>query len=114
MNRNDRGQFSSSVTLDDVLAVFDAVDGPVVTSGDVAERTGCSRDTARRKLKQLHEQGTVGRRKSAGRVLYWRQGPAEWHSVDPTDPFFTEFPTFASGRGNLSERVDELLYGEPT
>lgn len=114
MNRNDEGQFSSSVKLDDVLAVFDAVDGPVVTSGDVAEQTGCSSETARRKLKELHEQGRVGCRKSAGRVLYWRRGPPEWNPVDTTDPFFTAFPTFASGREDLSERVDELLYGQPT
>lgn len=112
MNRNDRGQFSSSVTLDDVLGVFDAVDGPVVTSGDVAERTGCSRDSARRKLNQLHEQGEVGRRKSAGRVLYWRRSSADWNPVDPEDPFFSRFPTFASGQTNLSEQVDDLVYGQ--
>lgn len=112
MNRNDRGQFSPSVTLDDVLAVFEAIEGPVVTSGDVAEQTGCSRDSARRKLDQLHEQGTVGRRKSAGRVLYWRRASAEWNVVDPTDPFFTEFPTFSSGRTDLSGQVDALLYGQ--
>lgn len=114
MDRNDHGQFSATVTLDDVMAVFDTVDGPVVTSGDIAERTGCSRDTARRKLDRLYEQGRVGRRTSAGRVLYWRRTPEEPNPVNPTDPLFTDFPTFASGRGRLSERADELLYEKGT
>lgn len=110
--RDDRGQFTEEVTLDDVLAVFEAVAGPVVTSGDVAEVTGCSRDSARRKLDELHRQGRVGRRKTAGRVVYWRTeegGPAP---VNPDDPFFVERTTFASGRSDLSERVDEVLYGK--
>lgn len=114
MNRDDGGRFAATVTLDDVLAVFDAVDGPVVTSGDVAEETGCSRDSARRKLEQLHEQGRIGRRKSAGRVLYWRRTGTQPNPVNRDDPFFTDFPTFASGRENLSERVDGLLYGKET
>lgn len=111
MNRDERGQFTETVTREDVLAVFDAVEGPVVTSGDVAERTGCSRDTARRKLTQLSEAGHLGRRKAAGRVLYWRRDATDPNPVNPADPFFTAFPTFASGQEDLSSRVDELLYG---
>lgn len=114
MNRDDSGRFAETVTLAEVLAVFDEVDGPVVTSGDVAEQTGCSRDSARRKLKQLHDRGRVRRRKTAGRVLYWRRDATEPNPVNPADPFFTDFPTFASGTENLSERVDELLYGKGT
>lgn len=70
--RGDAGQYIETVTLDDVLAVFATVDGPpVVTSADVAEATGLSRDSARRKLETLRDRGRVDRRKSAGRVLYW-------------------------------------------
>lgn len=77
--RNDAtGQFVEKATLDDVLAVFSAVDGPpVVTSSDVAEATGISHDSARRKLEELAERGRVDSRKSAGRVLYWRTEDAE-------------------------------------
>lgn len=110
-NRDEHGQFSEEVTLHDVLAVFDAVDGPVVTTGDVADATGCSDDSARRKLGQLHEQGRVGQRKTAGRVVYWRLDAADPNAVNPEDPFFADFPTFSAGDERLSERVDELLYG---
>lgn len=92
--------------------MFEAVAGPVVTSSDVASVTGCSRDTARRKLQTLHEQGRIGRRKTAGRVIYWRLDAADPDPVNPADPIFTDRPAFASGDGTLSERVDELLYGE--
>ncbi|MEF8980158.1 MAG: hypothetical protein V5A39_15035 [Haloarculaceae archaeon] len=111
-NRDEHGQFTEQVSLSDVLAVFDAVDGPVVTSGDVASETGCSDDSARRKLERLHDQGRVGRRKTAGRVVYWRLDAAEPNPVNPADPIFTDRPSFASGEENLSEQADELLYGK--
>lgn len=102
------------MSLSDVLAVFDTVDDPVVTSGDVASETGCSDDSARRKLEQLHDQGRVGRRKTAGRVVYWRLNAVEPNPVDPADPIFTDRPSFASGEDNLSDRFNELLYGTDT
>ncbi|WP_247731204.1 helix-turn-helix domain-containing protein [Halovivax limisalsi] len=95
----------------DVIGIFDEITGPVLTSGDVAERTGCSRDTARRKLAQLERQGLVESRETAGRIVYWRSGDTDATSIDPTDPIFVDRPTFSSGSGDLSSRVDELLYG---
>jgi predicted ArsR family transcriptional regulator len=71
-NRSDSGEFVESVTLAAVVEVFNEVEGPVVTSGDVADTLGCSRETARRKLTELHEKGRVSRRKTAGRVVWWR------------------------------------------
>lgn len=110
--RDDRGQFTETVTLADVLGVFDAVDGPVVTSGDVADHTGCSRDTARRKLERLEAQHAVDSRETAGRVVYWRIDEATPSPVDPSDPIFTDPPTFESGRDDLSSSVDDILYGD--
>ena len=75
--RDEHGQFTEQVTLADVLAVFETVAGPVVTSSDVASMTGCSGDSARRKLDTLHEQGWAGRRETAGRVVCWRRNTAE-------------------------------------
>ena len=69
--RSEGGEFVESVTLNAVLGVFDAVKGPVVTSGDVADALGCSRETARRKLRQLHREDRVDQRKTAGRVVWW-------------------------------------------
>lgn len=67
------GDFVETVTLDDVYATFDDVRGPpIVTSSDVSDELGCNRDTARRKLKELQQEDRVGRRKTAGRIIWWR------------------------------------------
>ena len=110
-NRDERGQYTETVSLSEVLEEFDTVAGPVVTSGDIASATGCSRDTARRKLETLHEQRRVGRRKTAGRFVYWLLDAADPDPVDPDDPIFTNRPSFSSGEEDLSEMIDEILYG---
>jgi len=68
----ESGEFVKTVSLDDVLAVFDAVEGPVILSADVADELDCSRETARRKLETLHDRGDLEWRKVARRVIYWR------------------------------------------
>ncbi|WP_121744024.1 HTH domain-containing protein [Natronorubrum halophilum] len=111
-NRGDSGRFTDTTTLADVLDVFDAVEGPVVTSGDIAESLDCSRETARRKLRALEEDGRVASRKTAGRVVWWRTDPtATDGDVDPNDPFW-ELEPGRSGESDVSERVDEVLYGD--
>ena len=111
--RGDGGRYTETVTPEAVLDVFEAVDGPVVTSGDVAEALDCSRDTARRKLRELESAGRVASRTTAGRVVWWladtRTEPSD---VDPDDPFWT-FEPGSSGESDVSERVDEILYGGP-
>lgn len=110
--RNDTGEYTETVTLEHVLGVFDAVPGPVVTSGDVAERVACSRETARRKLRDLEDRGDVASRKTAGRVVWWLvddHGPTR--DVHADDPFW-EFEPGASGESGVSESVDEVLYGK--
>jgi len=110
--REDSGRFSVTVTLDDVLDVFDAVDGPVVTSADVAEALDCSRETARRKLRTLEEDGRVNSRKTAGRVVWWVIDEVESaREIDPDDAFW-EFEPGASGESDISETVDRVLYSE--
>lgn len=110
--REDSGRFTETVTPENVLEVFESVSGPVVTSGDVAEALECSRETARRKLRTLEEQGRVASRKTAGRVVWWvvsgRESPS---AIDPDDPFW-EFEPGRSGESDVSETVDELLYGK--
>ena len=92
MNRDERedtGRYVETVTLDDVFAVFETVEGPVVISGDVNEALDCSRETARRKLRTLEEQGRVAGRKTAGRVVWWvidKQEPTR--GVDSDDSFW--------------------------
>ena len=110
--RGDSGRFTDTVTPSGVLGVFDAVEGPVVTSGDVAESLDCSRETARRKLRTLEDRGRVASRKTAGRVVWWRtESTASEGDVDPDDPFW-ELEPGRSGENDVSERVDDVLYGD--
>lgn len=78
----DDGGFVETVALDDVLGVFDAVKGPVILSADVADELGCTRETARRKLEELHRRDDIARRKVSRRVIYWRP---ETSARVPTD-----------------------------
>lgn len=109
--RGEAGRYTEVVPPDDVLAVFERVEGPVVTSGDVAESLACSRETARRKLRELAAQGHVASRKTAGRVVWWRTDEDAPGRVDADDPFWTVEPG-ASGERNVAAQVDEILYGE--
>ena len=60
------------VTPEEVLAVFDSVEGPTITTADVAEFLDCSREVARPRLDELVERGLVTRRTSGGVVLWTR------------------------------------------
>lgn len=55
--RADSGEFVPTVPPERVLAVFDTVEGPVITSGDVAAELDCTTEAARR---------------TADRLIYWR------------------------------------------
>jgi predicted ArsR family transcriptional regulator len=68
--RGASGEFAEAVTLDDVLGVFATVEGPIATSGDVADALDCTTQTARRKLNQLREKGAIDSR-VAGRTTVW-------------------------------------------
>ena len=109
--RGDGGEFVETVGPDDVLAVFDDVPGPVVTSADVADALSCSDETARKKLDALVEEGRVKKRTSAGRNLYWLTDD-EPGSLSPDDPFFDR-TTFRGGEPtDTSRNTDEVLYGD--
>lgn len=111
-DREDSGRFTVTVTLEDVLGVFEAVDGPVVTSGDVADTLDCSRETARRKLRTLEDDGRIASRKTSGRVVWWLVESADSpREIDPDEAFW-EFEPGASGEADVSENVDRVLYGE--
>ena len=109
--REDTGRYTETVSLAEVLGVFETVDGPVVTSGDVADALDCSRETARRKLRALEREERVASRRTAGRVVWWRRAERDTaRDVDPEDPFW-EFEPGASGASDVSETVDDILYG---
>ena len=70
--REEGGRFKEKVTLDDVMDTFERVEGPVVTSSDVAEEFDCTPKTARNKLDELASHGRVDGRETAGRTVWWR------------------------------------------
>jgi DNA-binding FadR family transcriptional regulator len=70
--RNDSGRYVETVGADDVLGTFDTVDGPVITSTDVAEHLECTTEAARQKLKRLVDDGTLARRRTGRTFVYWR------------------------------------------
>jgi len=70
--RSDAGTFVETVTLEAVRGVFDEVQGPVITSSDVADALGCTTEAARQKLRRLVDLGELGRRKTGRIVIYWR------------------------------------------
>ena len=69
----DSGEFLPTVTPHRVLSVFDAVEGPVITPGDVAAELDCTTEAARRTFEELHEADRLARRRTAGRLIYWRE-----------------------------------------
>lgn len=70
--RDESGQYVETVGPDDVLGVFDQVEGPVITSSDVASALDCTTEAARQKLQRLVDEGELARRKTGRTVVYWR------------------------------------------
>jgi len=111
--RDEAGNYTETVTLDAVLGVFRHVDGPVVTSADVADRMGCSRETARRKLRTLEDRGRIDSRKTAGRVVWWLVEPERpVGEIDPEDPLFGGDPLLAPEEPVDETEIDDVLYAE--
>lgn len=75
--RSENGQFADAVSSEEVLAVFDAVSGPVVTSSDVADVLGITTESARQHLNDLVSEGTCRRRKTGRTIVYWRVSERE-------------------------------------
>jgi predicted ArsR family transcriptional regulator len=72
--RDDTGQYVETVGPEAVLDVLDAVDGPAITSSDVADHLECTTEAARQKLQRLVDDGTLARRKTGRTVIYWADG----------------------------------------
>lgn len=85
--RGDKGQYVETVDQRDVLDVLDAVNGPVVTSADIADQLGVSTETGRRKLQSAESDGALSSRKTAGRVVYWRPDRQDGSVTDDMDVF---------------------------
>ena len=73
-SRDADGRFTETVAPEAVQEVFTAVEGPVVTTTDVADVLGISTEAARLKLNDLVSEGVLRRRKTGRTVVYWHPG----------------------------------------
>lgn len=98
--REEGGRFQETIPLDAVIDVFDQVEGPIITSSDVADVLDCARKTAKRKLESLDHEGRVQSRSTAGRTVYWKS--------DSEKQRFTEDETRPVPNERLRKRLDHL------
>lgn len=69
--RDEGGKYTEQVGLDDVLAVFEHAEIPVLTATEVAEELECSRPSAYNKLESLVERGDVHKKKVGARAAVY-------------------------------------------
>ena len=69
--RDESGQYTEQVTLEQVLNVFQKADLPVLTASEVAEKIDCSRASAYNKLETLVEQEEVEKKKVGARAVVY-------------------------------------------
>jgi len=109
--RTESGQYAETVTVDRVRQVFRTVAGPAITSADIASKLGVTAKAACRKLNELHARGMIGKRKTAGRNIYWLRSEVDVSDINPEDPVWEADPI--PGDETVSEAdLDDILYGE--
>jgi predicted ArsR family transcriptional regulator len=69
--RNERGQYTETITPERVLSTLANAEAPFMATGDVADVLECSNEAARLKLNQLHEEEWVKRQNVRGAVVVW-------------------------------------------
>lgn len=106
--RAETGEYVETTTASEILTAMRDADGPVVTVGDVSEAVGCSRETARRKLTELHADGRVERRKiGASAVVWWIPDTSKMEGISRRhgDDYYGENPDWADDLPDLGENA---------
>jgi len=75
--RGEGGKFEEKVTEQDMLKVFDRADVPVLTASDLADVLPVGRDTVYRRLRDMNDEGLVGKKEAGARAVVW------WAKVAP-------------------------------
>jgi len=75
-NRGEGGKFTQKITDQDILKIFDRTGEPM-TAPELAEELPVTKEAVSRRLKQMHEDGLVGRKKTGARSVVW------WAEVAP-------------------------------
>lgn len=71
MERDESGEYTEQVPLENVLTVFEEAELSVLTASEVAEELGCSRPTAYNKLEELVDQGEIHKKKVGARAVVY-------------------------------------------
>ncbi len=104
MSESDRdggGRYTPSVTDADILGILERASAPVMTAAEVADELPIGRSAVRKRLVDLHEQGTVERKSVGARSVVW------WivEEDDETSDFKSGFGSFAET--DLEEQVEK-------
>lgn len=101
------------VTDEELLEVLESGQDPVVTTADVAEQLPIGKRGVLKRLKKLEERGAIASKSVGARGQVWwvPTSGGEPAPIDRDDPFWDVEPG-ASGEDDVSERVDEILYGK--
>lgn len=83
--RSDTGEFSSEVSEQDILLVFDSTEDPFMTAKEISDELPITRDAVLRRLKDMEDEGLVGSKRTGARAVGW------WAKVAPKlDPELAE------------------------
>ena len=72
---DSEGNYGAQFTVNDVLEVFESIDEAVVITSDIANELGCSKQTARRRLNDLHDAGRINKRTFGQQTVWWQMPP---------------------------------------
>lgn len=119
MSRNNRGEYSPTVTDEEILAFIAREDRPIQTAPSVGEQFGIDRSQAYRRLQCLADDGVLERATVGGRAVVWwlsteseRASDVLINDVNPDDPLFDR-ETFEAGEPTTtSENIDDIRYGD--
>lgn len=69
--RDSDGRYVEEIKPEDILAVFDGEEIPVLTASEVAEEIGCSRPAAYNKLEALVKEGELYKKTVGARAVVY-------------------------------------------
>lgn len=75
--RDEDGKFEGEITEQDILRVLDSSGEPVLTASEVADELPVGDKAVYLRLRDMHADGIVGRKKVGGRAVVW------WAKVEP-------------------------------
>jgi predicted ArsR family transcriptional regulator len=113
-DRTESGEFIETITLERVVDAIHEVEGPIVTTRDIADILECTTEAARQKLITLTEQGRVDRRKVGGRAVVWWLTETErtTSEIRENDPLFAGGSIYASDDPIDATKIDDILYSD--